>query len=326
MAPRFKDYYKILGVERTASADELKKAFRTLARKYHPDTATDKKAAEEKFKEINEAYEVLSDPKKRERYDELGPNWEHGAEFRPPPGGAGGFTHTYGAGGGNPFGGADFEFGGTGFSDFFEQMFGSTRRPGGGGGSRFRTSGFDGYEQPQSQGGADIEADLLVSLEEATQGTVRQLTVRRQDERGDAAGDETIKVKIPAGVYEGQKIRVPGKGGRGRPPGDLYLNVRFQHHPDFRVEGQDVFYELELEPWDAALGARKTVPTLKDKVALTIPPGLLSGKRFRLGGLGLLKPDGARGNLYVVAHVRVDAAQTERQRELWEKLKDAYRG
>lgn len=319
MAPRFKDYYKILGVERTASADELKKAFRKLARKYHPDTAKDKKAAEEKFKEINEAYEVLGDPKKRERYDELGPNWEHGAEFRPPPGGmGGGRTYTYGAEG-NPFGGGGFEFGGTGFSDFFEHIFGSAQRPGGGGGSRFGSTGFEGYEQPQSRGGTDIEADILVSLEEATQGTVRQLTLRREN-----AETETLKVKIPAGVFEGQKIRVPGKGGKGTPAGDLYLNVRFQHHPDFRVDGQDVIYELELLPWEAALGTRKTVPTLKGKVALTIPAGLLSGKRFRLAGLGLLRPDGTRGNLYVVAHVRVDAANTPAQKALWEQLRNLH--
>ena len=323
MAARFKDYYKILGVERTASADELKKAFRKLARKYHPDTATDKKAAEEKFKEINEAYEVLGDPKKRERYDALGANWEHGAEFRPPPG-QGGYTYAYE---GNPFGGdgGGFEFGGTGFSDFFEQLFGA-RRPGGGGGSRFRTYGFDGYEQPQSRGGADIEADLLVSLEEATGGAVRRLTVRRPGKGGRAGHSETLQVKIPAGVYEGQKIRVPGKGGEGEPPGDLYLNIRFQNHPDFRVEGPDVFYELELLPWEAALGARKTIPTLKGKIALTVPAGLVSGKRFRLSGLGLLRADGTRGNFYVVAHVRVPAATTDAEKAAWENLKTLYRG
>ncbi len=324
MAPRFKDYYKILGVERTASADELKKAFRKLARKYHPDTATDKKAAEEKFKEINEAYEVLGDPKKRERYDELGPNWEHGAEFRPPPGGA--RTYTYG--GGNPFGGgADFEFGGTGFSDFFEHIFGSARRPGGGGASRFGGfGGFEGYEHPQSQGGTDVEADILVSLEEATEGAVRQLTLRRLGRDGQPTGQtETLKVKIPAGVFEGQKIRVPGKGGEGTPPGDLYLTIRFQNHPDFRVEGQDVFYEMELPPWEAALGVRKTIPTLKGKVALTVPAGIVSGKRFRLAGLGLLRPDGTRGNLYAVAQITIPAATTPEQKALWEKLKAASR-
>ena len=324
MAPRFKDYYKILGVERTASADELKKAFRKLARKYHPDTAADKKAAEEKFKEINEAYEVLGDPKKRERYDALGANWEHGAEFRPPPG-QGGYTYTYGSG--NPFGGgAEFEFGGTGFSDFFEQLFGSARRRGGGGGPRFNYGGFEDYEQPQSRGGTDVEADILVSLEEATSGAVRQLTVRRLGRDGQPTGKtETLKVKIPAGVFEGQKIRIPGKGGEGDPPGDLYLNIRFQNHPDFRVEGQDVFYEMELAPWEAALGTRKTIPTLKGKVALNVPPGLVSGKRFRLAGLGLLRPDGTRGSLYAVAHVRIDAATTQEQKDLWEKLKSAYR-
>ncbi len=313
MAVEFKDYYKILGVERTVSAQELKKAFRKLARKYHPDTAKNKKEAEAKFKEINEAYEVLSDPKKRERYDTLGADWEHGAQFNPR---GGGFSY----GGGQPFEGGSFEFGGTGFSDFFEQFFGSARRPGGGGGSRFGGHGFEGYEQPHARGGADVEADILVSLEEATEGTTRELSLRRQD----GAKKETLKIKIPAGVFEGQKIRVPGKGGEGTPPGDLYLNIRFQNHPDFQVKGHDVFYDLELQPWEAALGARKTIPTLKGRVALTVPPGLVSGKQFRLTGLGLMRPDKTRGNLFVVAQVNVPAATTDKQKQAWEDLRKQY--
>jgi curved DNA-binding protein len=312
MSLEYKDYYKILGVARDANSDDIKKAFRKLARLYHPDTAKDKKTAEEKFKEINEAYEVLSDRDKRQRYDQLGPNWQQGPEFRAPPGGGGRRT-TYRTG---PMGeGQDFEFGGTGFSDFFEHLFGARGRGGMGG------FGGEAAEAGPAHG-RDLESDLLVTLEEASNGAERLLSLRRHG-RG---ATETLKVRVPAGVSDGQRIRVAGKGESGPaggPPGDLYLTVRLQKHPDFRVEGADLYYELELAPWEAALGAKKTVPTLKQPVAVTVPPGADTGRQLRLKGLGLPKREG-HGDLYAVLAVHVPAAKTAAEKKLWEQLREAH--
>ncbi|MEI8291899.1 MAG: DnaJ C-terminal domain-containing protein, partial [Verrucomicrobiota bacterium] len=263
MAVQYKDYYQSLGVSRTASEADIKKSFRKLAREFHPDVARDKKKAEEKFKEINEAYEVLGDAEKRKKYDELGANWKSGAEFRPPPG-AGGF------GGGQTFrggrgGGAEFEFGGTGFSDFFEQMFGSRMRGGGFGGP----AGF--ADEPAEEPGRDIEGDIMVTLEEAKRGSVRTVTVRRENRT------DSHQVKIPAGITGGQKLRVAGRGEHG---GDLYLRIRLARHPDFEVDGHNLIYELELAPWEAALGAEIAVPTLDGKVNIKIPAGTASGQKL----------------------------------------------
>src|SRR5580658_2042870 len=240
MPVQYKDYYEILGVQRTAGDADIKKAFRKLARQYHPDVAKDKKRAEEKFKEINVSYKVLTDPEKRKKYDELGANWKSGAEFRPPPG-----WENYGRQqpfrGGRP-GGVnaeefEFQFGGTGFSDFFEQMFGS---------SRGRRGGFSNMQDMESaERGRDVEGDILVTLEEAAHGAVRTVTVRH-DSRA-----ETHQVKIPAGVAEGQRLRLAGRGGHGSGgggSGDLYLRVRLARHPDFDVDGHDLIYETELAP------------------------------------------------------------------------------
>jgi curved DNA-binding protein len=323
MAMEFKDYYKTLGVPRDASEEDLKKAFRKLARQYHPDTATDKKRAEEKFKEINEAYEVLGDKDKRKRYDELGPDWEHGPQFRPPPGGAGGgFRRAAGARGGS----AEYDFGGTtGFSDFFEHFFGSQGRTGMGGAGGFPGGVEWGGEEAGPAQGNDLQSDLLVTLEEASNGAERLLSFRRNGAGKSAT--ETLKVRIPAGVSDGQRIRVAGKGEpapRGGEPGDLYLNVRLQKHPDFRVEGADLYYDLELAPWEAALGAQKTVPTLKKSVSVKIAPGASPGRQLRLKGLGLPKPGGEKGDLYAVLAVKVPAAETAAQKKLWEQIKAAY--
>ena len=327
MAMEFKDYYKTLGVPRDADADTLKKAFRKLARQFHPDTATDKKRAEEKFKEINEAYEVLSDKDKRKRYDELGPDWEHGAQFRPPPG-SGGRTGRHAAA---PGGGMEYDFGGTtGFSDFFEHFFASQGRRGAGGPGAM--GGFPGgaawggaAEDTGPERGGDLESDLLVTLEEASNGAERLLSLRRRAPGKGAT--ETLKVRIPAGVSEGQRIRVAGKGEPapdGGDPGDLFLNVRLQKHPDFRVEGADLYYELELTPWEAALGAKMTVPTLAKSVSVNIAAGAGTGQQLRLKGLGLPRPGGARGDLYAVLTVRVPPAETPAQKKLWEQLRGAY--
>jgi len=324
MGLEYKDYYKVLGVPREASEDDLKKAFRKLARQYHPDTAKDKKSAEEKFKEINEAYEVLGDREKRQRYNQLGPDWQQGPEFRQPPPGAGGTRRRPAGPGGFGGAGEEFEFGGTGFSDFFEHVFGARGRAGQGGFGQRGFGGFPGAEpEIGPQHGRDLESDLLVTLEEASNGAERLLSLRRRDR----AATETLKVKIPAGVSDGQRIRVAGKGEPGPgggPPGDLYLTVKLQKHPDFRVEGSDLYYELELAPWEAALGAKKNVPTLQKAVAVKVPPGSGTGQQLRLKGLGLPKPGGAHGDLYAVLSVLVPPAKNAAQKKLWEQLREAH--
>jgi curved DNA-binding protein len=303
MPVQYKDYYQSLGVSRTASADEIKKAFRKLAREYHPDVAKDKKKAEEKFKEINEAYEVLSDPDKRKKYDELGANWKSGAEFRPPPG-YGGFGGGQTFRGGRPMSSEDFEthFGGTGFSDFFEQLFGSRMRGGGAGG--FGQRGGFAPEAPESR---DIEGDIMVTLEEAKRGSVRTVTIRHENRT------DSHQVKIPAGIAEGQKLRIAGRGEAG---GDLYLRVRLAKHPDFEVDGHNLIYELEIAPWEAALGAEISVPTLDGKVNIKIPAGTASGQKLRVRGRGL----GKTGDLLVTAKIVVPNKISDSQKKLWEQL------
>src|SRR5216110_3636914 len=248
MPVQFRDYYESLGVPKTASEDEIRSAFRKLARKYHPDVAKDKKAAEEKFKEINEAYEVLSDPEKRTKYDQLGAGWNRPGGFQPPPGwGAqqpgGGFRQYEWAGGDN--GGVQFEFGGTGFSDFFEAFFG-------GGRGRSAFGGF-GQRGTMAESGSDVEADIMVTLEEALHGLTRQVSLRRAGFKKT----ETYQVKIPRGVREGQRIRLAGQGEageRGGKSGDLFLRVRLARHPDFSVEGSDLVHEVKIAPWQTVLG------------------------------------------------------------------------
>ena len=316
MPVQYKDYYETLGVPRSASDADIKKSFRKLAREFHPDVAKDKKRAEEKFKEINEAYEVLSDPAKRRKYDELGANWKSGAEFRPPPG-------YQGFPGGQQFrgrgqGGEEFEcqFGGTGFSDFFEQLFGSMGGRRGGAG---RFSNFQ--EQEYAERGADIEGDIMVTLEEAMRGSVRSVSVRRPAGRG--VKTETYQVKIPAGVTEGQKLRVAGRGEAGSgggESGDLYLRVRLARHPDFEVDGHDLIYEADLAPWEAVLGAEISVPTLAGRVNIKIPAGTQPGQKLRVRGRGLPARDGAHGDLFVVTKLAVPSKISDGERKLWEQL------
>jgi curved DNA-binding protein len=313
MPSAFKDYYQTLGVARTATPEEIKKAFRKLAREYHPDrapTATRKAAMEVKFKELNEAYEVLGDPEKRKRYDELGANWDQpqysrGGGFNGGPFGGGGWQQQQGS----P---EDFEdaFGGAGFSDFFEQFFG--RGAGGGGGAR---PGARGKSRRPS---GDVEADLRISLEEAVKGSHRQITYRRTDPHTGESAPHTYNIKIPAGIREGQKIRLAGQGNGG----DFYLNVRFLQHPEFRREGDDLFYDLELAPWEAVLGATIPLQTLDGKVNLKIKPGTQGGQQLRLNGLGLHNEHGQRGDLHVVIRVQVPEAPPAAERALWEKLSE----
>lgn len=319
MTPEFKDYYAILGVARNANEADIKQAFRKLARKYHPDVAKDKKVAEEKFKEINEAHEVLSDPAKRRQYDELGAHWQQGANGRPPPG-PGGARGGWRPGAEDP----DFQFGGTGFSDFFEQFFGRGRRGGNGGGFS-RRRGADSAEEPAyAERGAEIEGDILVTLDEVAHGSMRKISLQHADPRTGEAEKETFTVRIPPGAQEGRRIRVPGKGGRGSgggPAGDLYLRVRLAAHPDFDVQGADLYHEVELAPWEAVLGRQVSIPTLSGTVKLKIPPGTSGGRQLRVRGQGLPQAgQGERGDLYAVIRIQIPETITDEERELWEKL------
>lgn len=319
MPVQFRDYYETLGVSKTATEEEVRSAFRKLARKYHPDVAKDKKAAEEKFKEINEAYEVLGDPEKRKKYDQLGADWNRPGGFQPPPGWqwegqqpGGGFYQS-----GSDGGGVQFEFDGTGFSDFFEAFFG-------GGRGRSAFGGFGG-RQATAERGADVEADIMVTLEEALQGSTRTVSLRR-------AGSnkvENYQVKIPRGVHDGQRIRLRGQGEagvRGGKSGDLFLRVRLARHPDFAVEGSDLLQEVKIEPWRAVLGSELVVPTLEANVRLKIPAGTQGGQRFRLRERGLPGVSGKRGDLYVVVQINVPKKLTEREREVWSELSKLHGG
>ena len=318
MAVQFRDYYETLGVSKTATNDEIRSAFRKLARKYHPDVAKDKKVAEEKFKQINEAYEVLGDPEKRKKYDQLGADWNQPGGFQPPPrwGGQPGGGRFYQSGG-DGVGGVEFEFGGTGFSDFFEAFFG-------GGRGRSAFGGFGGREATAERG-ADVEADILVTLEEALHGSTRTVSLRR-------AGSnkvENYQVKIPRGVHEGQRIRLAGQGEAGAgggKSGDLFLRVRLAKHPDFEVEGSDLIHEVKIAPWQAVLGTELKVPTLEGAVRLKIPPGTQAGQRFRLREQGLPSVSGKRGNLYVAAQLQIPKKLSERERQIWNELAKLHGG
>lgn len=317
MGLEYKDYYATLGVPKTATPEEIKQAFRKLARIHHPDVAKNKVAGEAKFKDLNEAYEVLGDPEKRRRYDELGANWQDGGAAAGPRAGQG-FRRRGTAAGPN----VDFEFGGTGFSDFFESFFGS--------GGRAGRSPFSGHPEEEgdygteyAQPGRDVEADILVTLEEALKGSRRKVTLRRADEAGGPPRSDTYQVKIPAGVREGQRIRLAGQGSPGfggGPTGDLYLRVKLARHPDFTVEGADLFYDLDLAPWEAVLGVQAKVPALDGATSLRVPPHTSSGSRLRLRGLGLPREDGTRGDLYAVVAIRVPESSSPEERALWEKL------
>ena len=308
MAVQFRDYYQILGVPRNASTEEIRSAFRRLARKYHPDVATDKKAAEEKFKEINEAYEVLGDEEKRRKYDELGSSWQQGGI----PGAAQGYGGSWSAGDA----GFEYEFGGTGFSDFFEFLFGSRGMSG--------RSGF--WEQATGVSpakGQDFEIDLLVTLEEALHGSTRRISFRRSL----SSPPETYTVKIPKGIRQGQRIRLAGIGGRGLDSeGDLYLKVRFERHPNFEVSGNDLLHEVDIPVWDFVLGCEIEVPTLEGMARLKIPPGTVPGKRFRLAGRGLPGAGGKRGDYYAVPRVSLpERPPSGEERALWQRLAELYR-
>jgi curved DNA-binding protein len=298
LAVGYHDYYETLGVPRDASADDIRGAYRKLARTYHPDVNSDADA-EDRFKEISEAYEVLRDPEKREKYDRLGANWRAGDDVS----GASGFEGfgNEGFGNGASFRDVQFDFGGgSDFSDFFEGFFGRRGRGG--------PSGFGGY----STRGSDQEATVELSLEEAARGGRRKLTL------GDG---RSYDVNIPAGVREGQLIRLAGEGVQGAgggPAGDLLLRVRIRPHPRFRREGSDLYVELPVTPWEAALGATVEVPTLDGSAKVKVPAGSASGRRLRLKGQGM-----PGGDLYATVSIKVPKTLSEDERRLFEELAEA---
>src|SRR5258706_887481 len=287
----FKDYYATLGVERTAPQDAIKKAYRKLARRYHPDVSKEADA-EARFKEVSEAYEALSDPEKRAAYDDVGRRYREGGEFRPPPGWDSGFE----------FSGRDFGPGeGMDFSDFFESLFGRHAR------------GAAGAETMHAAGG-DHHAKVVIDLADAYRGARRTIALRVPV--ADASGHVTLQerqldVNIPKGVREGQHLRLAGQGGPGiggGPAGDLYLEIAFRPHPHFRVDGRDVYPDLPVAPWEAALGATVTAPTPDGSVQLTLPPGSAAGRKLRLKGNVI--PGQPPGAMYAVLRVTAPPPQT----------------
>jgi len=297
----YKDYYKILGVSREAGQDDIKRAYRKLAHKYHPDVSKEPDA-ERKFKEMKEAYEVLGDPEKRKAYDQLGSGYRQGQSFEPPPE----WEFGFGRGGFSDIGAEEF-------SDFFESLF-----RGGSFGGRDRSGATGGKGYP----GEDQHARIEIDLEDAFHGARRRIQVQPADAVGrNTGGPKTLDVRIPAGVRDGQQIRLAGQGrqglARGR-PGDLYLEVRIRPHPHYRLEGRDLYLDLPVTPWEAALGASVRVPTLAGPVTMKIPPGAQSGQKLRLKGRGL--PGNRAGDQYVVLQVRAPQPETAEQRQLYQEM------
>jgi curved DNA-binding protein len=294
----FKDYYSIMGVARDATQDEIKRAYRKLARKYHPDVSKEADA-EARFKELGEAYEVLKDPEKRAAYDQLGANWKAGQDFRPPPDWDAGFE----------FSGGYQE--GSAFSDFFESLFGRAAA-GHAGGTGFRARGEDHH------------ARILIDLEDAFQGATRTITLHAPQLDGQGhvrTRERTLNVRIPRGIRQGQHIRLAGQGTPGfggGVAGDLYLDVEFKPHHLYRVDGRDLYLDLPLAPWEAALGDRVKVPTPEGIVDLTIPAASTAGRKLRLKGRGI--PGKPAGDLYVVLQIALPPADSESARQLYRTM------
>lgn len=299
----FKDYYKTLGVSRNAKPDEIKRAYRRLARKYHPDVSKETDA-EARFKAVAEAYEVLKDPEKRKAYDQFGKDWKAGQDFKPPPGWSREFTFD------------EDSFAGAGeFSDFFESLFGGARRAG---------AGWDRQFRDLHARGRDTEVQIAIPIEDSFNGATRNISIETPevDERGQhRSRRRQLKVRIPKGVTEGQRIRIEGQGGAGQgnaPPGDLYLRVAFKPHERFRAEGKDIHLTLPITPWQAALGRKVKVPTLGGTVDLKVPAGSSSGKRLRLKGRGL--PGKPPGDQYVTLQIVMPEHMDQPTRDLYEQL------
>jgi curved DNA-binding protein len=304
MAVAFRDYYEVLGVPRDASTDDIRAAYRRLVRQYHPDVNKEE-GAEDRFKEISEAYEVLRDPDKRERYDRFGQNWKAGQDVSDAQGfdGYEGFDNVRVDFGGGDFGGADF-------SDFFEGLFGGRGR-----GARRGGGGFEGFSGRGFSGrGSDQEAVIELTLEEAFRGGKRRITL------GDGRDYE---VNIPPGVRDGQRIRLAGEGGRGvggGPSGDLFLRVRLKPDPRFRIKDRDIEVDLPVAAWEAALGASVAVPTLEGTAKVRVPAHTSCGRRLRLKGQGMPNRAGQRGDLYAVVKIVMPKRMKKEERELFERL------
>jgi DnaJ-class molecular chaperone with C-terminal Zn finger domain len=308
MQLEYKDYYKALGVDKNASQKEIQAAYRKLARKLHPDV-NKKPDAEESFKAINEAYEVLKDPEKRKRYDALGANWRDGERYSPPPGWEN-VQFDFGEGAGN------FEFQGDAgqFSDFFEGLFGRGRS------RSYSSQGRPGW----AMRGADQEAEIELTLEEAYHGLKKTISLQHMELEGSAyvTKNKEINVNIPAGVNEGSRIRLSGQGGAGSggQNGDLYLRVRIMPHPIFRLNGADLEEEIKITPWEAALGTKVELPTMTGSVNLTIPAGVQPGQKLRLRGKGMPAVKDRHGDLYAIIKIVVPKHLSQRERELFEEL------
>ncbi len=298
----YKDYYKIMGVDRDATQDEIKRSYRKLARKYHPDVSKEADA-ELKFKELGEANEVLKDPEKRAAYDQLGSNWNAQQGFQPPPDWGTGFEFH----GGPPGGGDQHDF-----SDFFESLFGRARSPG-------SNRGFHMH-------GEDHHAKILIDMEDSFKGASRSITLQMPEVAPDGhvvTRSRTLKVRIPKGVRQGQQIRLTGQGATGMGSGkggDLFLEIEFRPHRHYRVEGADVYLELSLAPWEAALGASVKVPTPSGTIDLKIPPNSQAGKKLRLKGRGI--PAKTPGDLYVVLQIVLPPADNDKARNVYERMKE----
>ena len=301
---KYKDYYAILGVDRKATADDIKKAYRKLAQKHHPDVNKEP-GAEEKFKDIAEAYQALKDPEKRAAYDQLGTGFRQGQEFRPPPD----WEQQFRAGGGE----GGFSFEDLDLSDLFESLSGRGRR---GAGPR--------ANRPIP--GEDYEVAVNLTLDDALRGTQIDLNLNVPEYSPDGTVrhvPKTIKARIPKGATDGQRLRLRGQGGKGingGRDGDLYLDIRLHPHPLFRPTGHDLYLDLPLTPWEAALGTTIEVPTLDGAVNMKIPAGTTAGRKLRLGKKGLPRPGGGEGDLYAIVQIVNPTALDERERELFGEL------
>lgn len=341
MAVKYKDYYETLGVSRSASDDEIKSAYRKMARKYHPDMNKGDKSAESRFKEVQEAYEVLRDPEKRKRYDTLGSNYQSGMDFQVPPGWSfrrtSGGAYTMEDDGNGGFGG----LGGLGgFSEFFEMLFG---------GAKPRSTGRQGSFTMGGQGGlrkgTDIETEIPITLEEAYTGATKSVRFHMDapcpacqgsgiiaasacgacNGRGSSPQLKSMEIKIPQGIRDGQRLRLVGQGqpasGRGTQAGDMLVRIRIQPHPIFRIEGNDIHLDLPVAPWEAVLGAEVEVPTLEKTVTMKLPPGTQNGRQMRLRQRGM-KSDSGQGDEIVHVKIVIPTDLTEREKQLFRQLRD----